>query len=171
MRTYWHRVRYWGGCYRHYQKIDLQSVERLVFVCRGNICRSPYAEAIAKSLGIDSVSCGIDTRDNFPANESAVKAAEVRGINLRDHRATPIQTFDIRETDLLVAMEPVQVEYLSREYGGKCKCSLLGLWGRPVTPYIKDPYGASSEYFNHCFNYIEKSVHEITRKVSKAKQN
>lgn len=167
VKTCWHRIHYMVGGYRNYKQVDWQSVERLIFVCRGNICRSAYAEAVAKSLGIDSISCGIDTRKNFPANDDAILAAEARGINLREHRTTPIQFLDIQDSDLLVAMEPHQVEYLTREFGEKCKCSLLGLWGRPVSPYIEDPYGASSAYFSHCFNYIEKSVHEVTKKITK----
>ena len=168
MRTSWYRIRYLVGDYRHYQQIDWQSVERLVFVCKGNICRSAYAEAVAKSFGIDSVSCGIDTRNNYPANEDAIIAAEAKGVDLSKHRTSPIQLLDIRENDLLVAMEPRQAEYIVREYGEKCRCSLLGLWGSPVSPHIQDPYGASLKYFNNCFTYIEKSVHEIACKIKEA---
>lgn len=167
MRTSWYRIRYLVGGYRYYRQIDWQSVERLVFVCKGNICRSAYAEAVAKSLGIESVSCGVDTRHNFPANEDAIIAAESNGINLREHRTKSIQFLDVRDSDLFVVMEPWQAKYISREYGEKCRCSLLGLWGRPVSPHIQDPYGASSVYFNYCFNYIEKSVREITSKIAK----
>jgi protein-tyrosine phosphatase len=167
VRTCWHRIRFMVGNYRNYKQIDWQSVERLVFVCKGNICRSAYAEAIAKSFGIDSISCGVDTRTGFPANEKAIRVAEAKGINLREHRTTSIHLLDIRDSDLLITMEPWQAEYICREYGEKCRCSLLGLWGSPVSPHIQDPYGAPSIYFNHCFNYIEKSVHEITSKITK----
>ena len=168
IRTLRYRIRYLFGGYRNYRHIDWQSVERLVFVCKGNICRSAYAEAVAKSLGIDSVSCGVDTRDNYPANDDAILAAKAKGINLTDHRTTPIQFLDIRDNDLLVVMEPWQAEYLCREYGEKCRCSILGLWGEPVSPHIQDPYGAPLEYFNNCFTYIEKSVHEVASKIKKA---
>jgi len=166
VRTFWHRIRFMAGNYRNYKQIDWRSVERLVFVCKGNICRSAYAEAVAKSLGIDSVSCGIDTRHGCSANEEAIHVAEANGFNLREHRTTQIQLLDIRDSDLLVAMEPGQAEYICREYGEKYSCSLLGLWGQPVTPHIEDPYGASRVYFNHCFNYIEKSVHEVASKIT-----
>lgn len=168
VRTIWYRIRYIAGGYRHYRKIDWQAVERLVFVCKGNICRSAYAEAVAKSLGVDSVSCGVDTRHNYPAKEEAIVAGDAKGIDLREHRTTPIQLLDIRDNDLFVAMEPWQAEYISREYGEKCRCSLLGLWGRPASPHIQDPYSASSEYFDNCFTYIEKSVHEVAGKIKKA---
>ena len=167
VRILWYRIGYLLGGYRNYKQINWHSVERLVFVCKGNICRSAYAEAVAKTLGIDSVSCGVDTRNNFPANDGAIQAAEVKGINLRGHRTTPIQLLDIREGDLFIAMEPWHIEFLKKKYGERYQCSLLGLWQRPVSPHIEDPYGASNLYFNHCFNYIEKSVYEISGKIHK----
>lgn len=167
VRTGWHRIRYLAGGYRNYKKINWDKVERLVFVCRGNICRSAYAEAVARSLGVDSISCGIETRNGLPANESAIRAAQAKDINLTDHKTRKIQSLDFRESDLFVVMEPWQAEYISRELGEKYKCSLLGLWGSPVHPYIQDPFGGSSTYFINCFDYIEKSVHEITGKINR----
>jgi protein-tyrosine phosphatase len=166
VRTCLYRIRYLTGSYRSYRQVDWVSVERLVFVCKGNICRSAYAEAVARSLGIDSISCGIETRTGLPANEDAIRTAATEGFDLSEHKTTPIESVALRDSDLFVAMEPWQLEYLSRKFGEKYRCSLLGLWGRPVKPYIEDPYGASSVYFNNCFNYIEKSVHEVARKIS-----
>lgn len=168
VRTYRCRIHFFMGGYRRYRKVDWVSVERLVFVCKGNICRSAYAEAVALSLGLDAISCGINTRLNLPANDDAVQAAQVKGVDLSKHRTRPIQSLAIRETDLLLAMEPWHLEYISHEYGNKYRSTLLGLWGHPASPYIHDPYGASSVYFNHCFNYIEKTIHEVAKKVSKA---
>ena len=169
VQTCWYRILYLAGSYRNYQQIDWESVERLVFVCKGNICRSAYAEAVARSLNIDSISCGIHTQHDLPANKGAIRAAEVKGVDLKKHKTTPIQSLVIREGDLLVVMEPWQADYIARELDESYRCSLLGLWGQPVNPHIQDPYGASSVYFNYCFNYIEKSVHEIAGKIRKTK--
>jgi protein-tyrosine phosphatase len=167
-QTLWHRMRFLAGDYRCYRQVEWESVERLVFVCKGNICRSAYAVAVARSLGVESISCGIHTGNGNPANKDAIRAAALKGVDLTGHRTTPIQSLVFSKNDLLLAMEPWQVEYIGRELGEECVCSLLGLWGNPVYPHIQDPYGASSAYFNNCFNYIEKSVHEISWKISKA---
>ncbi len=171
VRVYWCRFRYLTGSYRKYRQINWGSVERLVFVCKGNICRSAYAEAVARSLGINAISCGVETRTGFPADEDAYRTAAARGFDLSKHKTTPVQSITFRDGDLLIAMEPWQLEYIAREFGEKYKHSLLGLWGRPANPYIQDPYGASSVYFNNCFNYIENSVHEIARKISKSSKH
>ena len=166
VRTWWHRLRYLLGGYRAYRRVDWNSVERLVFVCMGNICRSAYAEALVTARGVETASCGLNTNPGLSANESAIQAAILRGIDLKAHRTTPIQELSLKKNDLFIAMEPWQAEQLKEIYGKEYGCTLLGLWGRPVNPHIQDPYGMSDAYFGRCFNYIEKSVHELLSKVS-----
>ena len=166
LNTMWYRLRYILGGYREYRKIDWNSVDRLVFVCKGNICRSAYAEALTKSLGADAVSCGLDTDIGKPAYESTIRAAVLKDIDLKAHSTTPIQELGLKKNDLLIAMEPWQVEQLKSKYGEEYACTLLGLWGRPLKPFITDPYGKSDLYFNSCFNYIDVSVHELLKKIS-----
>ena len=166
VRTWWYRLRYLPGGYRAYRRVDWNSVERLVFVCKGNICRSAYAEALATSQDVESASCGLNTRSGVPANEAATRVAMLRGIDLKAHRTTPIEELSPKKNDLFVAMEPWQAEQLKAMYGNDYGCTLLGLWSQPANPYIQDPYGMSDAYFDRCFNYIEKSVHELLSKVS-----
>ena len=171
VRTYWHRLLYILGRYRNYQKVDWQSVDRLVFVCKGNICRSAYAEAVARSLGIEAISCGLDAIEDAPANEAAVLTARKMGFHLEEHKTTPIMYLILRKSDLLVAMEPWQATFLEQHLIRKHGCTLLGLWSRPISPHVQDPFGASSTYFRHCFAYIEKSVYEIAKKTKKTRRN
>lgn len=161
------KFQYLTGRFQSYRQIDWQSIDRLVFVCKGNICRSAFAEAVSRSLGSESSSCGLDTVTGAPANETAIQVAGSRGFDLRDHKTTPIQNLPLQKTDLLVAMEPWQVEYLKREFGETCACTLLGLWGPNANPYIHDPYSSTHTYFWNCFSVIEKSVYEIAGKIKK----
>ena len=112
MLTYRYRVLCLFGKYRKYRQINWGSIDRLVFVCKGNICRSAYAEAVARSIGVDSISCGIDTVTGAPANEQAIKISSMRGFDLTKHKTTPVQSLTFKENDLLIAMEPWQVEFL-----------------------------------------------------------
>jgi protein-tyrosine-phosphatase len=120
---------------------------------------------------VDSASCGVDTRTGYPADELAIRTAADKGVDLEKHRTTPIQSLEFEKGDLLVAMEPCQAVYINRLYGKEYRCSLLGLWGRPLSPYIHDPYGASVKYYSNCFDYIEKSIHEVVREIRKAGQH
>jgi len=165
----WNRILYMSGRYQSYKKVDWSSVDRLVFVCKGNICRSAYSETFARSLGLDAVSCGIETTPGCHANSVAVEIAAQRGHDLSGHRTTSIKSISFRKTDLILAMEPWHLGYLSDVYGDDFVFSLLGLWSKPVNPYLHDPYGSSTLYFEKCFSNIEKSVNEIAGKISKAK--
>ncbi|MBK8163191.1 MAG: low molecular weight phosphatase family protein [Gammaproteobacteria bacterium] len=163
VRTYWHRFLYLTGRYRDYQQIDWQSIDRLVFVCRGNICRSAYAEVVARSLGMEAISCGLDTREGLPANRDAIRMARQMGHHLEEHKTTPIMYLILRRSDLIVTMEPWHAEFLRQHLIRKHYCTLLGLWSQPVLPHIQDPFGASDAYFQQCFTQIEQSVYEIAK--------
>lgn len=167
LRTYWHRFLYMLGAYDKYSNVNWDEIDRLVFVCKGNICRSAYAEAIARSLGINAISCGISTIIDAPANADAVEIAGKRGVDLTQHKTTPIMYVILRKTDLVVAMEPWQADTLDRNIKRRHFITLLGLWLRPQRPHIQDPYGHSKIYFDNCFEYIENSVYEITKKIKK----
>ena len=165
--TYRYRSVFLLGGYRIHQQVDWELVDRLVFICKGNICRSAYAEAVARSLGANAISCGIDTVSGVPADGVAIMAASQRGYDLSEHKTTTMQSLSFNKADMLIAMEPQQLEYILANV--PCKsCTLLGLWGSPITPHIHDPYGSLPAYFDNCFDYIEKSVQEIVRKISKS---
>ena len=166
LKIWWSRAQNLAGYYRDYRTVDWERVERLVFVCQGNICRSAYAEARAAMQGNKAVSYGLATQPDLPANERAIEVAARRGVGLESHRTAPIEEYEPKSGDLLVAMEPWQASRLVDIYGTSSACTLLGLWGRPITPHIQDPYGATPEYFNHCFNNIDIAVNEILGKIS-----
>jgi len=66
------------------------------FVCSGNICRSPYAEAAARRCGLTAISCGIATEKGLPADGTAITEAAQRGLDLTSHRTTRWQDVEIR---------------------------------------------------------------------------
>lgn len=165
VKSIWHQFLYYQGYYRQYKEIDWSRVGRLVFVCKGNICRSAYAEAVANSLGLEAISFGIDTRGNTPANPDAVRTAERFSIDLKQHKTTSLMTVDLKEGDLLVAMEPCQADSLRKKFNKKYQCTLLGLWVDPAAPYIHDPYGMRPIYFDKCFTAIQTGIQVLVEKI------
>jgi len=149
------------GRFRRYKKIEWKLVDRLVFVCKGNICRSPYAEAIARSMNINTVSCGLDTHNGKPAYENAIVNASKRGIDLSIHKTKQLASVSIGKHDLIIVMEPMQAKQIEQQLGAGVNCTVLGLWNNPGSPYLHDPYGASDRYFSVCYSAIEKSVKNL----------
>ncbi|HSA96227.1 MAG TPA: low molecular weight phosphatase family protein, partial [Acidobacteriota bacterium] len=82
--------------------------KRLLFVCYGNICRSPMAEGIArKRLGrsVEVASAGIGATGG-PATEEAVLVMKlVYGVDISAHVARPVGLFDLGSFDAIVAMD------------------------------------------------------------------
>ena len=109
---YSHLLAYRIGFLRNFERIEWPQVERLVFVCMGNICRSPYAEAVAAGLRMPVVSAGLNAQSGVCANPDAIRNAERRGVDLRGHAAQRIDDLDIGPADLLIGMEPWQVHTL-----------------------------------------------------------
>lgn len=154
------------GFYSKYQNINWENVKRLVFVCKGNICRSAYAEAFTKSLAIPAASFGIKTVDGSSADTTAVCYAEKKGLDLSGHMTTSIGSFRRQAGDIYIAMEPLQLTFLEHFGYNTCDITLAGLWCKNPVPYIEDPYGRPPEYLDTCFNYIEKAVNTIKDNLS-----
>lgn len=165
LSTFRHKLLNSCGRYNRYADIRWDEVERLVFVCKGNICRSAYAEAVARSMGIEAISCGVEAIDGANANDEAINVAGRHGIDLRPHKTTPAKNVEIRQTDLMIAMEPWHIDDLSSIFGKQHQYTLLGLWGKPELPYLQDPFGYSLSYFDKCFSYIETCLKNISGKL------
>lgn len=159
----WQRVQGLLGVYRQYRRIDFEHVKRLVFVCQGNICRSPFAECYARDLGLESKSFGLIATTGSAANELGVAVAAKAGVELSSHQATNVQDFVIRADDLLVGFEPFHCRKLEKciPPGSPAQVSLAGMWLAPPRPYIHDPYGAPEEYFVNCYQRIINVVSRL----------
>jgi protein-tyrosine phosphatase len=89
---------------------------RILFVCLGNICRSPTAEGVARHLGLVDVdsagTAGYHIGD--PPDPRAQRAARARGIDLSGLRARQIERRDFDRFDLLLAMDVNNLAQLER---------------------------------------------------------
>lgn len=159
VRTLAARVRAQCGGYARYRDIDWSVVRRVVFVCAGNICRSPYAEARARASGLNASSFGLRAIDGAPAYWRAIDNAAVRGIHLAEHAGRSLANFILQPGDLVLGMELDHVRaHATRYRAAGAQVSLLGLWSDAATPFIQDPYSRRDRYFQACFARIDASV-------------
>ncbi len=151
---------------RYKQQIDWSQVKRLVFVCQGNICRSAFADVYARSLGIQSASCGLATSDGNAADPGASAAAKVYGISLDQHKTSTWEHFKFADGDLLLAMEGRQIRKMKTKLPNVAvQLALLGEFSQPFSPHIHDPHTLSHEYFVSCFRRIISAVDTLKRRV------
>lgn len=98
----------------------------IVFVCYGNICRSPFAEHLARNLAKSAglatfffASAGVGATSGTPCPKHAVQAARRFEVDLATHRAQRIQSMDPGESDLLIAMDRHVFGQLAQDLSGR----------------------------------------------------
>lgn len=156
------------GYFRRYQVIDWTKVDRLVFVCKGNICRSPYAHAKVIASGFPATSFGLMAQPGAPANRTAILHAGFRRISLQRHKATPLYANKLRMGDLIVCMEPPQAAAVAAfEQQANLQITLLGLWSRPRRPWLVDPYGLDDGYWITCLDIIDSAVERMLQLINR----
>lgn len=155
------------GRFRRFERVEWRRVRRLVFVCAGNICRSPYAEWRAREAGFPTASIGMSGIGGQPADPQALASARLLGLDLGAHVSTNIDEFAPEPGDLLVALEPRQAQALSSRFAADpgVQVTLLGLWSRPRRAHLYDPHTLSPAYFRTCFELIDGAVATLLAKV------
>lgn len=149
------------GAYGKFSRIPPNRFQRLVFICSGNICRSPLAEAYARSLGREAASCGLDCGDGYPADPRAKRIAEDSGLAMDDHTTTNVENFEFHTTDLIVVMEPAHISSLYKKIGRGHQVVLAGSYCKRPTFYIHDPFNCCPEFFAYCEKKVMESVEEL----------
>lgn len=156
------------GAYRHLRRVEWGSVRRLVFVCSGNICRSPYAAERARQKGFLVASLGVDAIGNAPADPAAQSTALRRGIDLASHVSTSLDSFRTQEGDLFLGLEPRHLSPLGRLSDSiRLRSTLLGLWCNRPFPYLPDPYGRSPECFDFVFGLVDEALDNIATQTGR----
>ena len=157
------------GCYKRFSSINFNKVNRIIFICNGNICRSPLGEAVARTHGIDSASYGLDTRGGDNADPRALAFGKANKVLFSNHKTQQIKNYQPSPNDLLVGMEPRHVKQLKKLYGNKVQITMAGLWLKPPAAYLHDPYNTNSTFFNHCESLVAHAAKVLVLKVKESK--
>ncbi|MGV6807773.1 MAG: low molecular weight protein-tyrosine-phosphatase [bacterium] len=144
----------------------------VMFVCLGNICRSPAAhwvfhakvqnKGLADRITIASSGTG-DWHIGRPADRRMVSAAEARGYDLSRHRAQQINGSDFSRFDYVFAMDRQNLEDLEamrpNDFSGQ-----LGLFlaaGSSGEAEVPDPYYGGDAGFKHVLDLVETTCDDL----------
>jgi protein-tyrosine phosphatase len=149
------------------------AVHRILFVCLGNICRSPMAEGVFRSVieeegvshlfEIDSAGLGDWHVGQAPDNR-AQGAALSRGIDISGQCARQVERSDFQRFDLLLVMDRSNLVELRRRApaGAEGKIRLfLEYAPHAGTKDVPDPFFGGAEGFEEALDLIEEAAHGL----------
>jgi protein-tyrosine phosphatase len=147
----------------------------ILFVCLGNICRSPLAEAAMRhqamdtglDVELDSAGTG-DWHVGSPPDRRAVAVARRHGIDISAMRARQIAPEDFARFDHIVALDRDNLLALEtmRPPGSPARLSLLldHVEGREGEP-VMDPYYGGEEHFDQAWTDVWEGTGALARKL------
>ena len=141
----------------------------ILFVCTGNICRSPMAEGLLRHmLAVRSVrwvnvcSAGTHALDGRPAEPHAIAAARELGADITAHRARSLDRDSVERADLILVMEHEHADLIARVLSPVRQTKALHL----LAAYnamndrleVDDPYGKSLNAYRYCIQFIQQCL-------------
>lgn len=159
------------------------SPKYLLFICKGNICRSPFAEHLARKMildrGIDGVSvdsAGFEAVSKNNSPSEAVKSAPRFGISLEGHSAKALEVSMIERADMVLVMEAAHRGHLAMKFPiNNSKLFLLPLFcdlstastGKYFQFNVPDPYGQAEGEFTDCYLQIDRCLNGLFSSIYK----
>lgn len=131
---------------------------RIMVLCVGNICRSPYAAALLQRnlLGVEVCSAGLQAVIDHPADALVLELAAEQGIDLSAHRGKQLLAQDLIEASVVLVMsEAQQRDVVSRFPFARGRVFRLGEW---IKQDIADPYRQSREFHIAVQQLIQQGV-------------
>lgn len=139
---------------------------RVLFVCTGNICRSPAAQTLLeRRLNREGLtdwaveSAGTWTVAGRPASRYIVELMAERGLDVSHHRSRVVKRHLIEQADLVLVMARGHAEALRLEFPDQAgKIYLLSEMRNHHRYDVEDPYGRSFEEYEKRVNEIERLI-------------
>ena len=150
-------------------------MKTILFVCTGNVCRSPMAEGLfrkavaGKSEEFKIISAGIDAMDGQPPSLNAVEATREMGIDITGQRSSRLTRDMVHSADLIFGMTLNHVMAVTHFFPEAAdKTFLVRDFDRNVSAddrEVADPIGGSLEIYRYCRDQINQGIHSIIKEL------
>lgn len=150
---------------------------RILFVCMGNICRSPSAEGVFRKLAserLPGVDLEIDSAGTHgyhigsPPDRRSIQAAARRGIDLSPLRARTVTPDDFERFDLILAMDRDNLALLEQRapatHRGRIRLMMEFAPGAG-TREVPDPYYGGANGFEEVLDLLEEAAEGLLQSI------
>ena len=148
----------------------LHSANTVFFVCQGNICRSPFAEALARRVfnhGATLLSAGFDKREGRATPPQAQEAAAQLGVDLSGHRSKTVTEELLRSADVIFLFDAANYCRLASEFpSARHKAHFLGIFDETQSVVIPDPWGSEQRAFLDVYRRIQRALAKLAGELA-----
>lgn len=146
---------------------------RILFVCSGNTCRSPLAEAIARRMVADAgrsdiqvSSAGTQAWDGSPASDGSLLVGMERNLDLSGHRSRLVTKEIVKENDLILAMDPSHLERVKELDQAANAHLLVGFASGDATGQsVQDPFGGDLSAYREMADELEREFRRLLERI------
>ena len=142
----------------------LSRANRVIFLCWGNICRSPFAASYARRSWpphIEVLSRGLHHQQSRISPSEAIEAARSFDVALDEHRSSLLSEQEVAAAEMIICFdEIIRRELLERHPAARAKAFRFGMLRSQGDVTVADPFGGSLQTFQDAYSQIKTALDE-----------